>query len=63
MKQIKFYDIEQDVDLGGILLDNGDVVCGCCGGVYSAEKKDIEFRIEKIYDYWVDLSDAICGDD
>ena len=63
MKQIKFYDTDDDKYRGGILLDNGDVICGCCGGVYPAEKKDIAFRIEKVYDNWVDLTEEICGDD
>lgn len=33
MKQIIFCDIENKVEHGGILLDDGDVVCGCCGGL------------------------------
>lgn len=33
MKQVLIYDKENRVRHGGILLDNGDVVCACCGGL------------------------------
>ena len=33
MKQIIFCDIENKTEHGGILLDDGDIVCGCCGGL------------------------------
>lgn len=29
MKQVKFKDIPNDVIHGGILMDNGDIICGC----------------------------------
>lgn len=35
MKQVKFIELEEPKNfVGGILLDNGDVICGCCGGLF-----------------------------
>ena len=31
MKQIKFHEVGEDIEIGGILLDDGNIVCGCCG--------------------------------
>lgn len=57
-KQVKFKDFE-GVVLGGILVENeGIVICGCCGGIFEIE----EIEIVEVYDYWVDLSDDIIGD-
>lgn len=33
MKQVKIFDIENQLIHGGILLENGDIICGCCGGL------------------------------
>lgn len=56
MKQIKFrYD---GAILGGILIDDNTIVCGCCGNIF--EKDAVE--ILEIYDTWVDLSPTIIGD-
>lgn len=65
MKQIKFKDLENDLIHGGILLDDGDVVCGCCGGLI--EKDEFEgnnqtHKILEIYPTWIDISDTIIGD-
>lgn len=38
MKQVLIYDKENSVRHGGILLDNGDVVCACCGGLIPQDK-------------------------
>lgn len=68
MKQVKFIDLENNVVHGGILTDDGDIICGCCGGLI--EKDEIgddpdkcTHKILKIYDNWIDLDEAICGDD
>ena len=61
-KQVKIYDIDNDMYHGGILLDNGDVICACCGGLLEADEKDVTYKIDKIYDYWVDFTDEICGE-
>lgn len=64
-KQVKFSEEltgEKDI-FGGIAAYDGDklkfVICGECGGVF--EPEDIE--ILKEYDTWVDLTEAIVGDD
>ena len=58
MKQVRFSDSENNT-LGGILLDSGDLICGCCGGLYEKDERDIEWKIEEVYDDWCDLSDLI----
>lgn len=58
IKQVKFqfYDEEKN-EIGGIMLDNGDVICGCCGGLYEAKEVEI---IEILP--WIDISDIIIGE-
>ena len=61
-KQIRFRCVnEDDTNLGGILVKDGEksfVICGCCGGVIRMDE------IEKIQEYedWVDISDEIIGE-
>lgn len=38
----------------GILLNDGSMLCGCCGGTIEAE----EFRLLKVYDYWAKLDEG-----
>ena len=59
MKQIKFYDIENELFHGGILLDNGDIICACCGGLIPADEQEDAIKIIDTYEDWVDFSDAI----
>lgn len=54
IKQIKFRDIDNDETLCGILLDNGGIICACCGGY--VEPDDPQFEIVKEYNHWVDFS-------
>ena len=66
MKQVLFYDKVNQVKHGGILMDNGDIICGCCGGIIPADEiggKDDDHKILKVYDFWVNLDEEICGDD
>lgn len=63
MKQIKFYDIENDCVHGGIEMDDGNVVCGCCGGVLEKDEEGVIWKKITEYNYWVDLTEEICGDD
>lgn len=62
VRQIKFRDINGDGFgiLGGIQLDNGDIICGCCGGIFEADDPDIE--IIEVFDSWVSISDEIMGE-
>ena len=57
MKQVKFHEIGEDIEIGGILLDNGNIICGCCGGLF--EPEDVEIIRE--YENWIDLSEEIKG--
>ena len=59
MKQIKFHEIGEDIEIGGILLDDGNIICGCCGSLF--EPEDVE--IIKEYESWIDLSEEIKGDE
>lgn len=62
MKQIKFYDIENNSHHGGIELDNGDVICGCCGGLLEKDDEGTTWKKLIEYENWIDLSETICGD-
>ena len=59
MKQIKFHEVGEDIEIGGILLDDGNIICGCCGSLF--EPEDVE--IIKEYESWIDLSEEIKGDE
>lgn len=66
MKQVMFYDKENEVNLGGILTDDGDIICGDCGGIIPADEiggEDDDFVILKEYENWTNLSETILGDD
>lgn len=63
MKQCKIFDTCNCKYHGGILLDNGDVICGCCGGLLPADEKDDTWKLEKVFEDWIDLTDEICGDE
>ena len=59
MKQVKFHEVGEDIEIGGILLDDGNIICGCCGSLF--EPEDVE--IIKEYESWIDLSEEIKGDE
>ena len=64
MKQIKFVDyMEPDKKEihGGILLDNGDCICGCCGGIFKADERGETWDIVEVYDAWMNLDEEIAG--
>ena len=59
MKMVKFKDLESNTILGGILTDEGNIICGCCGCLI--EKDDFQFEImEKLS--WIDISNEILGE-
>ena len=58
-----FLDIENNFIHGGILTEDGDVICGCCGGTQEADDKGITWKILEVYDNRVNIDEAICGDD
>ena len=61
MKQIKYRDIKNNVVCGGIRLDNGDVICACCGSLIPVNKQNVEhdFELIKEYNDWVDFTTDI----
>ena len=61
-KQIRFYDTENEVEHGGILLDNGDVICGCCGGLIEADEFESDCVLLEKYEDWINLDEEIIGD-
>ena len=58
-KQVKFVRFEDGEIHGGIRLDSGDVLCGCCGGIMPADEENEEWAVLEEKDLWVDVSDAI----
>ena len=61
-RQIMFRDLENDAIHGGILLDNGDVICGCCGGIQEKDDQGTTWELLKTFDEnWKNLDDDILG--
>ena len=58
-QQIKFLDKENDVIHGGILLDNGDIICACCGCVIPNDERNTVYILDH-YKVWIDFSEFIC---
>lgn len=63
MKQVKFRDFEGTV-FGGIQLDNGDIICACCGSIYPFDEigkisNGAEIEIISVYENWIDFSQEI----
>ena len=56
---VKFKDLESNTILGGILTDEGNIICGCCGGLI--ERDDLQFEIVEILP-WIDISNEILGE-
>ena len=59
VSQVKFLDNENNVTLGGILVDNEYIICGCCGGRIYLDNE--QYEIIEYYNTWVPLSDEIIG--
>lgn len=62
MKQIIFKDLEEGTTQAGFLMDDGTVVCGCCGEEYTGSEKGIKYEILKTSEYWADIQVAILVD-
>ena len=74
MKQIAIADVKGGSVVGGILLDNGDVIMYDCGDYIKAENIQMEpvngdarkatkpFVIEEVFDTWIYLTQEIIGD-
>ena len=59
MQMVKFKDLENNTILGGILTDEGNIICGCCGSLI--EKDDFQFEIVENLS-WIDISNEILGE-
>ena len=61
MTQIKFKDIENNSIHGGIMLDNGDVICACCGGLIPKDEFENTacYKLLTKYNVWIDFSEFI----
>ena len=59
MKQVLFLDLEQKTLQTGFLLDDGRLICGCCGGIYEKEEEGTAFTIVKASEEWQDIQSAI----
>lgn len=62
MKQCKIRDLENNVVHGAILMDNGDAICGCCGGILELYDVGCTWEIVEEYSNWVNLDEEICGE-
>ena len=54
-KQVEFKDFAEDIICTGILLDDGNVVCACCGGMMEADERGETWEIVKEYENWVNF--------
>ena len=60
VKQVKFYDSINDVLLGGLLFEDGSILCGECGAIIEpSDIEDLGISIVKIYEHWYSFSDVI----
>ena len=55
VKQVLFVGENSEGVQAGIMLENGFVICACCGGVFEPD----EVEILKVFDFWVDFSEWI----
>lgn len=57
IKQVIFLDNARTVH-AGISLDDGGVICGCCGCYIKPNKHTILYT----YSNWLNIEEEICGD-
>ena len=62
-KQCKIYDMLNNTVSGGVLFEDGSAMCMCCGGFLPVDERNDTWKVLKIYDYWVNLSQEVLGDD
>lgn len=54
---VMFKDPDGEI-LGGIMVDDKYIICGCCGGVFEVDEVTIIKSLA-----WINISDAILGDE
>lgn len=66
--QVKFWDYNGGHYIGGIAYRD-EIICGCCGGIFEISEiyefapNELDNYPIVVYNGWVGLSSAICGDD
>ena len=58
-RQVIFMDSEGIVSSGIWNQDRDEIICGCCGATIESG----DFVLLHIYNEWLPINDAICGDD
>ena len=62
-RQIKFKDLGDDVVCAGIELDDGNVICACCGGIFEKDEEGVTWEKLDTFENLIDLTDEILGGD
>ena len=61
-RQIMFKDTDGSLH-GGIRLDNGDVICACCGCIFEADDEGTVWELVREFNEWINLDEESCGDE
>lgn len=59
--QVRWFDSVNNRWIGGIAY-KGEVICGCCGGVFELDNFK-EDEVEELGGYWVNIEEEIRGED
>lgn len=59
--QVRWFDSVNKRWIGGIAY-KGEVICGCCGGVFELDNFK-EDEVEELGGYWVNIEEEIRGED
>lgn len=59
--QVRWFDSKGNRWIGGIAY-KGEVICGCCGGVFELDSFE-EDEVEELGNYWVNIEEEIRGED
>lgn len=59
--QVRWFDSVNNRWIGGIAY-KGEVICGCCGGVFELDSFK-EDEVEELGGYWVNIEEEIRGED
>lgn len=64
MIQVRIYDRENELEHGGIVTDDGDIICGCCGGLIERDEISItrcqETHVNKVKHFYENNDDSKC---
>lgn len=54
IKQVLFADIDSPIHYG-LLTEDGNIICLCCGGIIEPE----DYKIVKVYPDWLNLDSVV----